>query len=147
MHPKQICADVQSMGSKLVLDGTDLFIENPENIYPELEQLAKSYKSRIVTYLQGAYSDKDHNVKQTIDKIILYYLDIEQETNSRIKNWLNEDEEALQSIMKILVLYWKNGWRDIHEPVANFENEETDKLAKEIYDRAMEFFKKGAAAG
>ncbi|AZV42717.1 hypothetical protein BAOM_2108 [Peribacillus asahii] len=29
--------------SPLVLDGNDLYMEYPENIYPELEELAKNY--------------------------------------------------------------------------------------------------------
>jgi len=86
LHPKQICADFASMGSPLVLDGDDLYIEHPENIYPELEELGKNYKSRIVAYLKGEYLDNDHNVKQTVDKIINFYLGIEQDMNRKIND-------------------------------------------------------------
>ncbi|MSO00819.1 hypothetical protein GKS28_18860 [Bacillus paralicheniformis] len=35
----------------------------------------------------------------------------------------------------------EHGWRDLNGFVANFENEETDKLSLEIYERPMLYFK------
>lgn len=142
MHPKQICADFASMGFPLVLDGNDLYIEHPENIYPELEELAKEYKSRIVAYLKGEYSDSDHNIKQTMDKIINFYIGIEQDMNGKINDWLNHDEEALKMTMKLFVEFSYNGWSKVREPVANYENEITNQLCKEIYERAMSYFRR-----
>jgi hypothetical protein len=140
LHPKRICADFKSMGATLVLDGEDLFIENHEKITPELEELAKSYKSRIITYLKGGYSDFDHNIKQTIDKIINFYFCIEQEMNGKIGSWLNQDEKSVNMLMDLFVKFSDNGWFPM-DPVANYENEETNKLSKEIYKRAMSYFK------
>ena len=143
LHPKQICADVQSMGSKLVLDGEDLYIENPMNVCPEVEQFIKSYKSRIVTYLKGGYSDKDHNVIQTIDKIILF-MNGEDLSNSKIQDWLNNDDQSMTIVLELIVMLSKNGWTDCKEPIANYETVETYKLSKEIYERAMSYFKRGS---
>ncbi|MEX3713625.1 hypothetical protein ABFV99_14625 [Cytobacillus horneckiae] len=140
MHPKQICKDVESMGAKLVLDGNDLFIENPEKVYPEIEEFIKGYKTRILKYLNGSYSDKEHNVRQTIDKIIVFMRGIEQDNNSKIKNWINHDDESLTKILELLVLLSKNGWVT-NEPISNYEDEKTDKLSKQIYDSAMNYFK------
>jgi len=98
------------MGSPLVLDGDDLYIEHLENIYLELEELAKNYKSRIVAYLKGEYSDNDHNVKQTVDKIINFYLGIEQDMNGKINDWLNHDGEATKVVMELTIELSYNGW-------------------------------------
>lgn len=144
MHPKQICTDIESLGSSLTVEGNNLYIENPENILPEIEDLIKSYKPYIIKFLQGDYSDKEHSVKQTIQKIINYFLDIEQAMDKKIDDWLRVDNEALQLIMKLLIKLWENGWTELHQPIANYENELTDKLSLEIFNRAMAHFKKGA---
>ncbi|MBP1083485.1 hypothetical protein ACFFJQ_06855 [Bacillus capparidis] len=141
MHPKQICIDLASLGSPLVLDGNDLYIEKPENVYPELEEFVQTYKKRIIQYLQGSYSEHDHSVKQTIDKVINYIMGKQQDMNRKIDVWLNHDEESLIKLMKLLSIFWENGWRNLDHSVSNFEDEETDKLSLEIYERAMSYFK------
>jgi hypothetical protein len=142
MHPQKICEDFASMGAALVLEGNELFIDNPENVYPALQDFAKSYKSRIIKYLKGEYSKEDHNIIQTIDKIIHYYNGVDQEINSKIESWLREDLESIQMINDLLVIYWNNGWNDFTDPVANFENDETAKLSKQIFKKAMLFMRK-----
>jgi len=129
------------MGSPLTLDGNDLFIENPENIYPELEELVKIYKSRIITYLKGEYSDQEHNVKQTIDKIVDFYRE-GCRVDSKINDWLQNDVEGLKIVMDLVVEFSRNGWT-LGDPVFNFENEKTDGMSIEIYNKAMAYFKKG----
>ncbi|MCP1149462.1 hypothetical protein [Bacillus sp. 1735sda2] len=141
MHPKQICADLEMMGARLVLDGNDLYIENPENVYQELVEFVQSYKKRIIRYLKGEYSDHEHNVKQTIDKIINYFMGIDQEMNPKIDDWFNREWDAATKAARLLILFWENGWRDLDTSVSNFESEETDKLSLEIYERAMSYFK------
>ena len=141
MHPKQIIEDFKSMGSPLVLDGNDLYIDNPDNIYPELEELAKSYKARIVAFLKGNYSDQDHAVKQTMDKIINFYRGIDQAMNEKINNWLNNDAAGTAAVMQLMIDLNNNGWDKVTEPICNYENELTDKLSKEIFERAMSYFR------
>ncbi|AFQ16487.1 hypothetical protein P9027_02065 [Bacillus thuringiensis] len=144
MHPKQICADIQSMGAKLVLDGNDLYIENHEKIAPEIELVIKEYKLRIIKYLQGNYSDQDHAVKQTIDKIINFFIGVEQDMNPKINDWFNHDEAAAKLVMELTLNFSLNGWLYVKESVANYENKLTDELSLNLYNRAMAYFKKGA---
>jgi hypothetical protein len=142
MHPKQICTDVQSMGAKLVLDGNDLYIENHEKVAPEVEAVIKEYKLRIVKYLQGNYSDQDHAVKQTIDKIINFFIGVEQDMNPKINDWFNHDEAAARLVMELTLNFSLNGWLYVKESVANYENKLTDELSQEIFNRAMSHFRK-----
>lgn len=143
MHPRQICLDVESMGSKLVLEGDDLFIENPENIYPEAEEFIQSYKGRIIKYLKGNYSDKDNAVHQTVDKVLLFMSGAEQDMNEKISKWLNDDVDAVCMVMQLTIDLHKNGWPNGKEVPANYENKETDKLSYAIFRRAMTYFRKG----
>jgi hypothetical protein len=142
MHPKQICDDVQSMGAKLVLDGNDLYIENHEKIAPEVELVIKEYKLRIVKYLQGNYSEQDHAVKQTVDKIINFFIGVEQDMNPKINDWFNHDEGAARLVMELTLNFSLNGWLYVKESVANYENKLTDELSQEIFNRAMSHFRK-----
>lgn len=144
MHPKQIIDDFKSMGATFVLDNDELYIDNPENIYPELEELAKSYKARIVAFMKGNYSDQDHAVKQTIDKIVNCFLRTDEVVNQKIENWIGDDPGSVELILTLFVELRENGWMNLKESISNFENEKTDKLSKEIFDRAMAYFKKGA---
>ncbi|MCZ6942394.1 hypothetical protein EJ131_18005 [Bacillus mycoides] len=142
MHPKQICADVQLMGAKLVLDGNDLYIEKHEKIAPEVELVIKEYKLRIVKYLQGNYSEQDHAVKQTVDKIINFFIGVEQDMNPKINDWFNHDEAAARLVMELTLNFSLNGWLYVKESVANYENKLTDELSQEIFNRAMSHFRK-----
>ncbi|MED1741953.1 hypothetical protein P4U97_21050 [Bacillus swezeyi] len=87
------------------------------------------------------YSELGLRVKQTIDKIIIYFMDIDQEMNPKIDDWFNHGWDAATKVVKLLVLFWGNGWRDLNSSVSNFEDEETDNLSLEIYERAMSHFK------
>lgn len=142
MHPKQIIDDFKSMGASFVLDNDELYIDNPENIYPELEELAKSYKARIVAFMKGNYSDQDHAVKQTIDKIVNCFLRTDEEVNQKIENWIGDDPGSVELILTLFVVLRENGWMNLKESISNFENEKTDKLSKEIFDRAMAYFRR-----
>lgn len=142
MHPKQIINDFKTMGATFVLDNDELYIDNPENIYPELEELAKSYKARIVAFLKGNYSDQDHAVKQTIDKIINCFLRTDEEVNQKIENWIGDDPGSVELILTLFVELRENGWMNLKESISNFENDRTDKLSKEIFDRAMTYFRR-----
>lgn len=142
MHPKQIIDDFKSMGATFVLDNDELYIDNPENIYPELEELAKSYKARIVAFMKGNYSDQDHAVKQTIDKIVNCFLRTDEDVNQKIENWIGDDPGSVELILTLFVVLRENGWMNLKESISNFENEKTDKLSKEIFDRAMAYFRR-----
>jgi hypothetical protein len=139
MHPKKICSDVESLGAKLTIDGDELYIENHMNINSELEQFVKSYKSRIIKYLKGEYADGEHAIKQTIDKIIIFYEE-GCRVDSTINKWLQNDEKSLSLVMKLVVEFSYNGW-SLWDPVCNYESEKTDKISKDIFDRAMSYFK------
>ncbi|MDU1838647.1 MAG: hypothetical protein E6780_03630 [Staphylococcus epidermidis] len=140
MHPKQIIADFQSMGANLVLDGNDLYIEKPEKVCPEIQEIAKQYKARIIGYLKNDYSDQEHKIFQTMDKIINFYVGIDQDMNKKINDWLNHDEVACTMIMQLCVELSKNGWMDPKEPTCNYEDINTFKFSTEIYKRAMSYF-------
>jgi len=141
MHPKKIVEDFKNNGASFALEKGELFLENHETTIPEMREFAKCYKSRIVTYLEGNYSKEVHSVKSTIDKIVSYMIGEEHEANSKISDWLINDYEAVQQIITLMQIFYDAGWNTTN-PIANYENSETDILSKKIFDRAMKHFGK-----
>lgn len=141
MHPKTICNDFMQLGSKIVQDGEDLFIENHEKLDQAHIEHVKLYKPRIIRYLKGEYSDKEHALRSTMDKAVAFMINqIKSDIDQKLNDWLRQDEESLKLVMRKLELLYENGWR-YELPAANFETAETDKLAQQIFDRAMAHFK------
>ena len=71
MHPKQICIDLKSMGSSLTVEGNDLYIENPENICPEIEDLVKSYKPYIINFLRVVIQKKIIQLNRLYKRLLI----------------------------------------------------------------------------
>lgn len=140
MHPENIVQNFKTMGATFVLENNELYLLNHENVPPELQDFAKQYKSRIITYLQGGYSAKCHSVKSTIDKIVAFMIGEDHDASSKISNWLLQDYEAVQQIITLMQKFYDAGWSS-WEPIASYETSETDKLSLEIFNRAMAYFK------
>lgn len=140
MHPKKICEDFAKMGSDLFLKEGDVFMKNHENVYDDLKSYTKLYKPWILQYLKGEYSDKEHAMNTTTEKIICCMMNIEQDMNEKINDWLGHDEESLQMSVQLMQHLYDKGWR-YELPIATFESEESDKARKFIFDRAMAYFK------
>ena len=141
MHPQNIVDDFKNNGASFVLEKGELFLENQKNVIPETIEFVKHYKSRIITYLKGDYSKEIHSVKSTIDKIVSYMIGEENEANSKISDWLINDYDAVQQIITLMQIFYDAGW-NTNDPIANYENSETDILSKKIFDRAMVHFGK-----
>ncbi|MED2698638.1 hypothetical protein P4222_24290, partial [Bacillus thuringiensis] len=79
-----------------------------------------------------------------IDKIINFFIGVEQDMNPKINDWFNHDEAAAKLVMELTLNFSLNGWLYVKESVANYENKLTDELSLNLYNRAMAYFKKGA---
>lgn len=64
--------------------------------------------------------------------------------NEKLNQWLCNEISSLDLFDDWMILLAKNGWKDIYEDYRQFENEESNKLAKELYIRAVTYAKKGA---
>jgi len=61
--------------------------------------------------------------------------------NDKISDWLIDDYEAVQQIITLMQIFYDARWNTT-DPIANYENSETDILSKKIFDRAMLHFGK-----
>lgn len=141
MHPQKIVEDFKKNGALFVVENGELFLENQKNVLPEAIEYVKHYKTRIITYLNGDYSNEIHSVKSTIDKIVSYMIGDDNAANDKISDWLTNDYEVVQQIITLMQFFYDAGWNTT-DPIANYETKETDVLSKKIFDRAMLHFGK-----
>ncbi|MCQ6356423.1 hypothetical protein [Bacillus cereus] len=63
--------------------------------------------------------------------------------NQKLYEWLHTDADSLQMFYDWTIVLAKNGWTDIYEDYRQFENEESNAMARKIYERAVMHAKKG----
>lgn len=112
LHAELVSADVMSAA---------------EEVFPDIEKWFKSWED--ATPLQ-----------KTMRNILLEYCGWTR--NTKIANWLNAEESKTFLVHDWTVLLAKNGWTNIYDDYREFENDESHKMAKEIYDNACEYMRK-----
>jgi hypothetical protein len=64
--------------------------------------------------------------------------------NEKSNQWLCTELESLDLFNDWMVVLAKNGWNNVYDDYRQFENDESNKMANELYKRAVAFAKKGA---
>lgn len=98
-----------------------------ELVFDDIEKWFKSWTSATA-------------IEKTMRNILLQYCGWTQ--NTKIANWLNAEESKTFLVHDWTVLLAKNGWTNIYDDYREFENDESYKMAKEIYDNACEYMKR-----
>ncbi|KMJ55216.1 hypothetical protein AB685_28370, partial [Bacillus sp. LL01] len=62
-----------------------------------------------------------------------------------IDKWLKDDQESLGLIIHLMQLLYNNGWTNYDESVANYCNDETDRIYVQLFNKAMSHIKGRAA--
>lgn len=70
-----------------------------------------------------------------------FFIGVDQDMNSKINDWFNQDEDAARLVMELALNFSINGWTYVRESVANYENKLTDELSLNLYNRAMAYFR------
>lgn len=100
-----------------------------EGIYPDIEKWFQSWINASA-------------VEITIQKALHQYCGWQH--HPKLNEWLLNDQYSLDLLHDWTVVLAKNGWMDIYEDYRQFENDESKKMARELYERAMAYVKKGA---
>ncbi|MBJ8113561.1 hypothetical protein JDS99_28885, partial [Bacillus cereus group sp. N6] len=61
-----------------------------------------------------------------------------------LHGWLLADEDSLQLFYDWTIILAKNGWTDMYDDYRQFENDESNAMARKIYERAVLYAKRGA---
>ncbi|MBJ8024923.1 hypothetical protein [Bacillus cereus] len=141
MQVLEILSLIWKSGADIYLDESDgrIAIKRQNVIPTEVMQLAEQNFSEIDTWFQ---SWKDANAeKVTIRKI--FYQFCGWQHNQPLYDWLLTDEGALQMFYDWTITLANNGWTDIYEDYRQFENDESNAIARKIYERAVIYARKG----
>ncbi|MEJ9171207.1 hypothetical protein P4415_31565, partial [Bacillus thuringiensis] len=64
--------------------------------------------------------------------------------NRKLHEWLLADTDSLQLFYDWTIVLAKNGWTDMYEDYRQFEDAESNSIARKIYERAVLYARKGA---
>jgi hypothetical protein len=64
--------------------------------------------------------------------------------NEKLNQWLCTELESLDLFNDWMIVLAKNGWNNVYDDYRQFENDESNKIAHELYKRAVQYAKKGA---
>lgn len=117
-----------------------LELKNHQNIPPEVLKAAEPIFTEIDSYLSSV--EGMNKVDLTVWKMIVALCGWQK--NESISSFLNNDEIALNLFVEYQVELAINGWTEIYEDWRHYENDKTEKLKVEIFNRAVDFAKKGA---
>ncbi|MFG3613118.1 hypothetical protein [Rummeliibacillus stabekisii] len=141
MQVLKILSTIWKSGAEMsMLPSGEIEMKNHKVVPPEIMKAAEQVFPQIEEWFKSWANAKPIDI--TIQKILHQYCGWTK--NESIINWLNNDVKSTELFHDWTVVLAKNGWMDIYEDYRQFENDESKKMAQEIYERAVAFAKKGA---
>ena len=142
MKVLEIISAIWKSGANIYLDPKDNRIGiTRQNLIPtEVMQAAEKNFNGIDAWFK---SWKDaNNEKVTILKI--FYQFCGWQHNQKLNEWLLADADSLQMFYDWTMVLAKNGWIDMYDDYRQFENDESNAMARKIYECAVLYARKGA---
>ncbi|MEC2520618.1 hypothetical protein P9X03_32250, partial [Bacillus cereus] len=129
-------------GSNIYLDEKDNQVAiKKQNLIPtEVMKAAEQNYQAIYEWFKSW--DDASNEKITIMKTFHQFCGWQH--NQKLNEWLLADEDSLQMFYDWTIILAKNGWTDMYEDYRSFENDESNAMARKIYERAVLYAKRGA---
>lgn len=142
MQVLMILSQIWKSGANIYLDETDgrVAIKNQNLIPAKVMQAAEQNFQSIDAWFK---SWKDvSGEKITLMKMVHHICGWQH--NQKLQDWLCDDFESLGMFDDWMIVLAKNGWKDIYDDYRQFENDESNDMAHELYVRAVAYAKKGA---
>lgn len=137
----KILSEIWKSGANIYLDPKDnrIGITRQKLIPAEVMKAAEQNFDGIDTWFK---SWKDaNNEKVTILKI--FYQFCGWQHNQKLYEWLLADADSLQMFYDWTIVLAKNGWTDMYEDYRQFENHESNRVARKMYERAVTYARRG----
>lgn len=142
MQVLMILSQIWKSGANIYLDKKDdrIAIDKQKLIPVEVMQAAEQNFQAIDAWFKS-WKDSS-NEKVTLMKMV--HQSCGWQINKKLDEWLCDDVESLDLFYAWLVVLAENGWKDIYDDYRQFENDKSNKMAHELYIRAVTYAKKGA---
>ncbi|HCG4535541.1 TPA: hypothetical protein NJY08_004385 [Salmonella enterica subsp. enterica serovar Typhi str. AG3] len=142
MQVLKVLSDIWKSGAEIYRDDKDgqLGLKNHQLIPAETMKAAEQVFPQIDEWFRSWESETAIN--KTMMKIVHQFCGWQR--NDTLNNWLCDEVDYLLKFDDWLKMLDRNGWKDIYVDFRPFQTDESNKLANEIYERAMAYVKKGA---
>ncbi|MGW2600819.1 hypothetical protein [Streptomyces klenkii] len=142
MQVLMILSQIWKSGANIYLDEKDNQVAiKKQNLIPtEVMKAAEQNYQAIYEWFKSW--DDASNEKITIMKTFHQFCGWQH--NQKLNEWLLADEDSLQMFYDWTIILAKNGWTDMYEDYRSFENDESNAMARKIYERAVLYAKRGA---
>lgn len=142
MQVLMILSQIWKSGANIYLDKNDdrIAIDRQKLIPVEVMQAAEQNFQKIDEWFKS-WKDAS-NEKVTLMKMVHQICGWQD--NEKLNEWLCTELDSLDLFNDWMVVLAKNGWKDIYDDYRQFENGESNKMASELYKRAVTYAKKGA---
>ncbi|MBH0340139.1 hypothetical protein BM86_32975 [Bacillus thuringiensis] len=144
MQVLEILNLIWKSGANIYLDPSDnrMGITRQNLIPTEVMKAAERNFNEIDIWFQSW----EHESVEEITMLKIFYQFCGWKHNQKLYEWLLADSNSLQMFYDWTIIFAKNGWTDIYEDYRLFKNEESDAMARKIYERAVIHAKKGVGA-
>ncbi|MGR2746518.1 hypothetical protein [Bacillus sp. N6] len=142
MKVLEIISCIWKSGANIYLDPKDNRIGiTRQNLIPaEVMQAAEQNFAGIDVWFK---SWKDESAeKVTLMKVFHHFCGWKH--NQKLHDWLLDEEDSLQLFYEWTIVLANNGWTDVYDDHRQFENDESNVMARKIYERAVLYARKGA---
>lgn len=142
MKVLEIISAIWKSGANIYLDPKDGRIGiTRQNLIPvEVMQAAEQNFAGIDAWFK---SWKDAN-NEKVTMLKIFYAFSGWKHNQKLNEWLLADTDSLQMFYDWTMVLAKNGWTDLYDDYRPFENDESNAMARKIYERAVLYARKGA---
>ncbi|WP_437828996.1 hypothetical protein ACQRXC_15005 [Niallia taxi] len=140
MQVLKILSAIWKSGANIYLDNTDnrIAIKQQDLIPTEVMQAAEQNFQQIDDWFKSW--TKESNEKVTIMKMVHQICGWQH--NQKLNEWLCTEVESLDMFNDWMIVLANNGWKDIYDDYRQFENDESNGMALELYHRAVTYARK-----
>ncbi|HHT7112171.1 TPA: hypothetical protein ACTZ3L_002327 [Bacillus cereus] len=136
-----ILSAIWKSGANIYLDEKDNQVAiKKQNLIPaEVMKAAEQNYQAIYEWFKSWKGAS--NEKVTILKIFNQFCGWQH--NQKLNEWLLADADSLQMFYDWTIILAKNGWTDVYDDYRQFESDESNAMARKIYERAVLYARKG----
>lgn len=141
MQVLKVLSDIWKSGADMKLDSDgQIELKNHQLVPAETMKAAEGIFSEIEKWFHSWKSESVENI--TLMKMIHQMCGWQH--NSKLNEWLCNEDDSLMLFDKWMIVLAQNGWNDIYSDFRQFENDESIKMGQELYKHAVMYAKKGA---
>lgn len=138
MNYLQVIAEIWKSGAEMnLLETGEIELLHADRVPAEIINAAESVFGEIEEWFKSWTNATA--VEKTMRNILLQYCGWTK--NTKIETWLNAEEAKTFLVHDWTVALAENGWKELYEDYRKYENDNSKKIAEEIYQNACTYMR------